>query len=61
MKDARNQEERTLASELAFVFLSARSDLLDRLLHLLRGLARLPLSYWHLDLPRFDGRLRAWD
>jgi hypothetical protein len=29
MKDARNQEERRLASELAFVFLSARSDLLD--------------------------------
>ena len=41
MKDARNQEERRLASELAFDFLLARSDPLDRPLHLLRGLARL--------------------
>lgn len=37
MKDARNQEERRLASELAFDFLLARSDPLDRPLHLLRG------------------------
>ena len=61
MKEARNQEERRLASELAFVFLSAVPTFLTACFTCFADFRIFHCHTGTWTCPRFDGRLRAWD